>query len=99
MNTFQFDFKIPHPIAWVLVVCVPVSLFALGVREFIGIIGFVGAVFNGMLGIMVVLIYFKMRRRNGRALAHCINFPSPLVWLLVAIFGIGIVVEVASILF
>jgi amino acid permease len=94
MNTFKFDFRISHLVAWLMVVLVPVALFAFGVREFIGIIGFVGAVFNGVLGILVALCYFKMRRSPVCVTSHCINFPAPLTWVLVAIFGVGIIAEI-----
>lgn len=93
MNTFEFDFRIPHRVAWLMVVIVPLALFAFGVREFIGIIGFVGAVFNGVLGILVALCYFVMRRSPVCTTSHCINFPALLTWVLIAIFSVGIAAE------
>lgn len=98
LNTFKYDFGLPHRVAWLLVCFTPVILFALGVREFIDIIGFVGSVFNGFLGILIALSYWTMRRRGLCRTAHCINFPTLLTWLIIAVFGSGIVWELVRIL-
>jgi hypothetical protein len=75
---------------------VPIILFAAGLREFIGIIGFVGGVFGGLLGILVTLSYWFMRRRGLCRPHHCINFPAPLTWIIIVIFAAGILLEVYS---
>lgn len=93
LNTFKYDFGLPHRVAWLLVCFTPVILFAMGVREFIDIIGFVGGVFNGFLGILVALCYWTMRRRGLCRTPHCINFPVLLTWLVIAVFSGGIIWE------
>lgn len=98
LNTFKFDFNLRHRTAWFLVCAVPVILFAVGMREFVDIIGFVGSVFGGILGILVALSYWAMRRRGICRTHHCINFPAPLTWLIIAIFSVGIVWEVVTVL-
>ncbi len=98
LNTFKFDFNLRHKTAWFLVCAVPVVLFALGMREFVDIIGFVGSVFGGVLGILVALSYWSMRRRGLCRTHHCINFPAPLTWLIIAIFAAGIIWEVVMVL-
>lgn len=98
LNTFKFDFDLRHNTAWFFVCVVPILLFTLGLREFIGIIGFVGSVFGGVLGILVALCYWSMRRRGICRTHHCINFPAPLTWLIIGIFSVGIVWEVVTIL-
>jgi len=94
LNTFKFDFNVPHRLAWLLVCGVPITLFAIGMREFIDIIGFVGGVFGGVLGILVALSYWSMRRQGLCKQHHCINFPAPLTWLIIIIFSGGIAWEV-----
>lgn len=98
LNTFKFDFNLRHRTAWVLVCAVPVILFAVGMREFVDIIGFVGSVFGGVLGILVALSYWSMRRRGLCKTHHCINFPAPLTGMIVAIFAAGIIFEVVTVL-
>ncbi|NQV90547.1 hypothetical protein HQ487_04045 [Candidatus Uhrbacteria bacterium] len=96
LNIFKFDFQMRHKPAWVLVSIVPIALYALGLREFIHIIGFVGGVFGGFLGILVALTYWSMRRRGICREHHCINFPAPLTWLLILVFSTGIIWEIVT---
>lgn len=98
LNTFKFDFNLRHRTSWFLVCAVPIVLFAMGMREFIDIIGFVGSVFGGILGILVALSYWSMRRRGICRTHHCINFPAPLTWLIIAIFAAGIIFEIFTVL-
>lgn len=98
LNTFKFDFNMRHKTAWFIVCVVPIVLFAMGMREFVDIIGFVGSVFGGILGILVALSYWTMRRRGLCRTHHCINFPAPLTWLIIAIFAAGIIWEVVTVL-
>lgn len=98
LNTFKFDFNLRHRIAWFLVCAVPVILFAIGMREFVEIVGFVGSVFVGILGILVALSYWSMRRRGTCRTHHCINFPAPLTWLIILVFSAGIIWEVGTVL-
>lgn len=98
LNTFKFDFDFRHRTAWLLVCAVPVILFVFGLREFVDIIGFVGSVFGGVLGILVALSYWSMRRRGICQTHHCINFPAPLTWLIISIFAAGIFFEVFTVL-
>lgn len=94
LNTFKFDFHLKHRLSWLLVSAVPILLFALGMREFIHIIGFVGGVFGGFLGILVALTYWSLRRKGLCREHHCINFPAPLTWIIITVFSGGIILEV-----
>ncbi|MBI4592461.1 hypothetical protein HY733_03380 [Candidatus Uhrbacteria bacterium] len=98
LNTFKFDFDLRHRTSWFIVCAVPIILFAVGMREFIDIIGFVGSIFGGILGILVALSYWSMRRRGLCQPHHCINFPAPLTWLVILIFSTGIIWEVVTVL-
>ena len=98
LNIFKFDFDLPHRTSWFLVCAMPILLFAIGMREFIEIIGFVGSVFGGVLGILVALSYWSMRRQGICRTHHCINFPAPLTWTIVLIFSAGIIWEVMTVL-
>ncbi|MBI4437787.1 hypothetical protein HY631_02445 [Candidatus Uhrbacteria bacterium] len=96
LNILKFDFRLPHPQAWLLTTAVPVLLFALGLREFITIVGFVGGVFGGFVSILVALTYWKMRLSPWCRTHHCVNFPAPLTWVLVGIFAIGMLLEIVQ---
>ena len=99
MNTLKFDFRIKHKLAWVLVVFVPVVIFLFGAREFIGVIGFVGTVFSGALGIIIALMYVRLKQSSICRKHECLNFPRVLTWLLILLFVGGIVYEISILSF
>ena len=96
LNTLRFDFKMKHKAAWSLVVFVPIILYLLGLRELISIIGFVGAVFSGVMGILVVLTYLRMKNSPICKEHKCINFPNALSWLIIALFAGGVVLQIVT---
>ncbi len=97
MNTFKYDFAMRHKTAWALTCIVPILLYTFGLREFIGIIGFVGGVFGGIMGILIALSYWNMRRSGLCKKHHCINFPAPLTWAIIALFATGVGVQIISV--
>lgn len=90
-DTFRFDYKIPQKLAWFLTVIVPIILLLLGISRFIDLIGFLGAVFGGLTGIVVALMYRKMRCEGLCPIHKCLRVPHFVIWLLIAIFAGGII--------
>jgi len=97
-NMFRYDFKLIQPVAWILSAGVPIFLFLVGLREFISLVGFVGAVFGGMIGIFIVMTYQKMRKGLEKEHHQCLHVPSLVSWILIGIFLSGICLEVGRIL-
>lgn len=62
-NMLYYDFKIPKILAWFLVSFIPIALFLAGLKNFINIIGFVGSMMLGVEGILVLLMYKKIKRK------------------------------------
>lgn len=82
-----YDFGLSKNIAWALTCFLPLILFLLGMREFIEIIGFTGAVAIGLEGIMIVFLYKEfLRRKFSKKM-------SPAFHLLTIVFILGIVFE------
>ncbi len=98
-NTFKYDLAMPKWAAWLIVSGVPPLLYLLGIRELSTLVGFVGALFGGILGIMIVLTYEKMRRSPLCAEHKCLEVPHILSWTVITVFFVGIVWEVISKLF
>lgn len=90
-GVLRFDYKINQKIAWLLTVSVPVILLLLGFSQFIELISFLGAVLGGLMGIIVVIMYEKMRRAGFCPVHRCLNVPKVIVWLLIAVFAGGII--------
>jgi len=73
----------PKIISWLVTCFIPFSLFLLGFKDFIKIIGFVGAVMLAVGGISILLMYYKTEKRWLRFLT------CPLLF----IFVLGIIYE------
>ena len=90
MNTFKVDLHRSHKTAWAMTMLVPVVFFLFGFREFVHLIGFIGSVFGGLLGVLIVLTYLRMRKTATCLIHHCINFPAVLSWIVLLVFLMGI---------
>ncbi len=90
-STFRFDYRLSLRRAWLLTFSVPVILFLLGMHEFIQLIGFLGAVFGGIIGILVILMYERMRRSGVCKTHRCFKVPTAVSLLLILVFIAGIV--------
>jgi len=95
-NMFQYDFKMRKLSAFLLTAVVPIALFLIGFREFIYLVGFVGAVFGGLHGVFIVATYQKMRIGLEKKKHKCFHVPNLVSWLLIGIFLLGVALEVQS---
>jgi amino acid permease len=88
-ETFVYDFRFRHMDAWLLTITVPIILFVYGLRDFIGIISFVGAVLGGALGVALVFTWWQAEKLGDRqpefSLPHKKFFGS----LLISVFLLG----------
>ncbi len=64
-ETYEWDYKVPPNIAWLLTVLVPLVIFVSGVRSFVGVISFAGALFISIEAIMIVLMYWRAWTARG----------------------------------
>ncbi len=69
---FWYDLKLPQNISCLIACFAPLILFLFGLRDFIDVIGLTGAIFLGMEGIIVILIYrsFLKKRFQRQAGFH-----------------------------
>lgn len=88
-STFTFDLNVKPKLSWFITCATPIILYIVGVRQFIDVIGFVGSVFVGVMGMLIALTYWSMRRSPVCKEHHCLNFPAPLTWTVIGIFLIG----------
>ncbi len=85
-EVFIYDLKVEKFPAWVFTCFPPLMLYFLGFNSFIALIGFVGGVFLGINGIMILMMYKKIGGKNY------IIYPLSLVFIL------GIIYEVVYLL-
>ncbi len=69
-KTFWYDLKIPRNLSWLLTIFPPFLLFYLGFNNFIGIIGFVGGITLAADGILILLMYRKVKGGKSNALVY-----------------------------
>jgi len=83
-KVFWYDFKIKKKLAWAITCFVPLALFLIGFKNFIEVIGFVGGVMIGIDGILIILMYQKIKKKKIPA------FTYPLIF----IFILGIIYQI-----
>lgn len=93
-NMLRYDFGLPRRLAWACTIGVPLLLFLTGMREFIPLIGFIGSVFGGVIGVVVVMTYERMRRSPVCQRHQCLEVPSFVSWGIAFVFLLGLVSEV-----
>lgn len=86
-DQFRFDFKLSKFAAWATAIGLPLAAYLLGARDFIGVLGFVGAVFGVIDGALIALMARKVIKGHLRA------FIIPLM----VVFAAGLISELIAI--
>ncbi len=79
-----YDLKMKEKASWAVACFVPFILFLLGVKDFIVVIGIVGATMIAIDAILILLMYEKIKEKKVRLITY------PLIFL----FVLGIIYEV-----
>ncbi len=87
-KVFWYDFNVAKNFAWFLTCFIPLILFLLGLREFIKVISFTGAIALGLEGIIIVLLYRAFLKKKFSQIMN------PILYFLVGIFILGIIFEI-----
>jgi amino acid permease len=80
------DLKFPPKLAWVVSLVVPFGAYLIGARSFIGVIGFIGAIFGVIDGIIIILMAHTLKTVRLR-------WTMPLIILL---FVLGFISEIVT---
>jgi len=93
---FMYDYGIGKKLSWFLTCSIPLIIFALGIRDFIEVINFVGGIAGGLSGILVILIYLKIHNNpklGDLKPAYQIKIPKIVLSLMIFVFVLGIVYQ------
>ncbi|MEK9181050.1 MAG: aromatic amino acid transport family protein [Patescibacteria group bacterium] len=90
-ETFIWDLKKSRLEAWLLTVIVPFILFIYGLQNFIGILMFVGAVFGGLQGIIMIAASMRAERLGDREPEFKVPAKKFFAAILVLMFLSGII--------
>ncbi|KKU86731.1 MAG: hypothetical protein A2667_02185 [Candidatus Wildermuthbacteria bacterium RIFCSPHIGHO2_01_FULL_47_27] len=92
-NALHYDYRIPRIMSALLVCGIPLILFLAGFREFIKIIGVVGAFIGAIEGMIIIFLFRKAKTFNLRQPEYALRIPPALLYFLAAIFLLGAVLE------
>ena len=94
---FQYDNKLSSKVSTFVTCSVPlvlfVGLYLLNRLDFIQTIGITGAVAGGIDGILIVLIFNKVKKMGDRKPEYSIKNHKILNWVLIALFVFGIIYQ------
>ena len=93
-GVYNYDYKLDKRLAWALTCALPIAAFVLGIKEFVHVIGFVGALSGGCMGIMVVLMHARAKKLGQRKPEFVIPERKIVSALLVAVFVAGMLYQV-----
>ena len=89
----HYDYKIPKTASWFLTCFIPLSLFLIGIKSFIGVIGITGAIAGGIEGIIIVLTAKKAKEKSQVKPAYSVPLSWILAILLIILFTAGIIYQ------
>jgi tyrosine-specific transport protein len=92
-ETYRLDYRLSPGTAWVLAVVPPIIFFWSGLRNFIDVIGLVGAVAGGLQGVLLLAAFLRARRVRLRHPEFRVRIPVVVVWGLMLLFAGGVVYE------
>ncbi len=96
-DIYRFDLGYKKFKAWLLACFVPLVLFLViylsNLANFIDIIGFTGAIFCTLDGIMVLLMVRRARKIGKRKPEYKVKLPSWVIWILMAMLVLGLIFE------
>jgi tyrosine-specific transport protein len=92
IRTLVYDFHLRSFLAWVLAMAAPLGLYLLGVQQFIRVLSVTGAIFIGLEGLLVLLMFWVSkpdRSKRLRVLASPVLLATLGVFILIGV-GIGV---------
>ncbi len=93
---FWYDYGINKNLSWILVVSVPLMFFLFDVRNFVAVIGFMGAVFSALEGIILILIYQKAKKQGKRQPEYTLKLKPIVLNGLILILSLGLFYQIFS---
>jgi len=90
-KVFWYDYHLPKWLAWALASFIPLILFIVGLKSFIEVVGLTGAVMLGSEGILITVLFLKLKKKEKSSKYSTLKFfGSAMISLLV----IGVILEI-----
>lgn len=95
---FATDIGVPSRTAPFLVAAIPLVLYLAGLKDFIAVVSVVGALALGLDAILILLMHARAGRRTAQSREFRLSLPAVIRVILLAVFGLGIVLELVTFL-
>ncbi|MFH1462706.1 MAG: aromatic amino acid transport family protein [bacterium] len=92
-NVFVYDFKLSKTLAFFTASGLPLLLFLIGFRSFIGTLGFVGTIIGVIEGVLIILIFRRAKTLGDREPEYSLKIPSFLLRFLIFILILGAILQ------
>jgi amino acid permease len=89
-----YDYKLTPSLAWFLSMFVPLSLFLAGAKNYLAVIGLVGAISIGIEGVVIFVTYKKARRASDFVPAYDLKLPNWSLYLFMFAFILAALYEI-----
>ncbi|MFA5022608.1 MAG: aromatic amino acid transport family protein [Patescibacteria group bacterium] len=93
-EVLRYDLKFSHFSSWVIACFIPLLLYLAGLKNFVSIIGFVGAITIATDGVLIFLIYLKAKKSGTVKPDYQLNIPNFISYLVIIMFLAGAVLEI-----
>lgn len=93
-NALAYDYNLSKFWAAVITCATPLILFLIGFRGFIETISLVGVLIGAIEGVIIILLFKKIKRLRDREPEYSLQLPRFLLYFLIAIFILGAVFQI-----
>lgn len=93
-HSFIFDYNLSKFWAVSITCGLPLILFLIGFRSFIGTIGVIGTILGVSEGIIIILIFQRAKTLGDRQPEYSLKMPKILIYFLIAIFILGAISQI-----
>lgn len=90
---FWYDYGFSENKSWALACFVPFIFFVAGFRDFITVVNIAGGVAGGLIGILVIAIFYKAKMKGDIKPAYEVEIPLAISSLMIFIYLLGIVYQ------
>ncbi|MEK6809770.1 MAG: aromatic amino acid transport family protein [Nanoarchaeota archaeon] len=98
IEMYEYDYAFPHYAAMLLTFSIPLLITLFSLSTFITIIAITGAIAGGLQAILIIFSYWKAKEKGDRSPEYSIKTYKILGYLLILLFGTGVVIELFSML-
>jgi tyrosine-specific transport protein len=91
---FHFDLHLEERTSRLLAAVVPYIFFLLGFRDFIQVVNFAGSITGGLLGILIILIFYRAKTRGEKKPPYEIHISRAVSSIMILVYLLGMIYEI-----